>query len=107
MTEKDVKRIVEATIEEFLNRDLLKKEGNLSYQFMSEKLEQFYRTKKPERIADALEEIREDEYYKIIPEYYKFHRTLNWIAVDRGCDKATIARNKKRLVLELYKMCYG
>ena len=107
MTEKEIRAIVECTVDELLNRDLLKEDGNLNYQFMSAKLEEYFKKPRSERIKRALDNIRDDPYYKIIPEYYKFHRTLTWIAVDRQCDRVTIARNKKRLVLELYKMCYG
>lgn len=107
MTEKEIRAIVECTVDDLLNRDMLKEDGNLNYQFMSAKLEEYFRNPRSERIRNALDCIRSDPYYKIIPEYYKFHRTLTWIAVDRKCDRVTIARNKKRLVLELYKMCYG
>ena len=107
MTEKEIREIVACTIDDLLSRDLLKESYNLNYQYMGAKLKEHFRNPHSEQINQALDKIRKDPYYKIIPEYYKFHRTLTWIAVNIGCDRVTVARNKKRLVLELYKQCYA
>lgn len=107
MTEQEIREIVSKTIDDLLDRDRIKEDCDLNYQYMSKKLKYHY-TKRPiGKIQAALDQIKNDPYFRILPDYYKYDHTLLWIAVDIGCDRVTVARNKKRLVLEVYKICYG
>lgn len=103
MTEKEIKDIVSATIEELANRKMLSEDDDLNYQFIGSELRKYYCTGKSSRIAAALDAVKDDPYFKIIPAYYQRGRSLVWIAVDIGCDRVTVARNKKRLALEIYR----
>lgn len=108
MNENEIREIVSMTLDDLLDRELIKKDDVINYQFMSAKLKEYYRTgKKNKIITAALEKIKDDIYFRIIPEYYQQGHTLIWIAVDAGCDRVTVARNKKRLVLQLYDLCFA
>ena len=108
MNENEIREIVSMTLDDLLDRELIKEDDVINYQFMSAKLKEYYRTgKKNKIITAALEKIKDDIYFHIIPEYYQQGHTLIWIAVDTGCDRVTVARNKKRLVLQLYDLCFA
>ena len=107
MTEQEIKDIVTMTLDELLDRGLISKDSSVNYAFMGNKLKEYYKTgQKNENITDALEKIKDDPYFHILPEYYGLDHTLIHIAVDAGCDRKTIVNNKKRLGLELYRLCY-
>lgn len=104
MTEQEVKQIVSKTIEELVEKDLMREETFISYQFMSAKLKIHYQKKPEQEIADALDKIKSDPYFYIIPAFYKKNYSLQRIAVEAKRDRSVIVRNKKRLVLKIYKI---
>lgn len=74
------------------------------YEDASEILESYFWSKdKDEEVRKALEELRRDEYYDIIPMYYGDHFTIDYIAGKLNASVSTITRNKKRLCLKLYE----
>lgn len=105
MTEQEIKNIVSRTIDDLLDRDRIKEDSDLNYQYMSARLRRHYRIRDDRKIGEGLKKLENDPYFRILPEYYREEHTLIWIAVDIGCDRVTVARNKKRLVLELYNIC--
>lgn len=107
MTEQEIKQIVEMTVDNLIERKVIREESNLSYQFMGMKISNHFTNKNNEKIEKALDEIKEDPYKKIIPMYYQDKKSIINIAMELNCDRATISRNKKRLVLKLYRICYG
>lgn len=107
MTEEEIKEVVKLTVDELFNRDMIAEESDLNYQIMGNKLRQHYMKAHDRKIELALDKLKDDPYFDILPLYYGRERTLVYIAVEIGCDRVTVARNKKRLVLELYKLCFG
>lgn len=103
MTDEEIKKIVKIAIEESEER-LMCDEEELKYSYMSIKLKKHYRGRQDERIRNALNEIKSDKYFRIIPYYYKDGKTITAISVNMECDRSTIARNKRRLVLQLYSI---
>lgn len=108
MTEKEIKHIVSMTVDDMIDKKYAHM-GNddFNYHFMSMKLRQHYEVKEIERIANGLQVISNDPYFKIIPMYYQKNKTITAIAIDLVCDRATVSRNKKKLVLELFRLCYS
>ena len=52
-------------------------------------------------IDKCMAALKYDQYYKVLEMFYFDGRTQEDIAVEFGCNQATIARNKSRLVREL------
>ena len=105
MTDDEIRKIVSETIDELLTVDIEPSDDDdFNYLCMSAKLKTHYHNKPDEDIIRALNEIKNDPYYHIIPEFYDAGHLIQHIAIDRKCDRATIVRNKKRLVLELYEL---
>lgn len=108
MTEEEIKQIVCATVDELQRRKLLTEETDLSYRFMGSMLKQFYKNgHNAEKINEALKCLERDPYINIIPLYYRDNKTITAISICESCDRATVTRNKKRLVLELYNIVYS
>ncbi|WP_242833514.1 sigma-70 family RNA polymerase sigma factor [Desulfosporosinus youngiae] len=59
------------------------------------------------RIDRALEVIKDDKYYEIVPMKYWDGMTIESIASDLECDEKTVRRNKNRLVNKLKIMLFG
>lgn len=55
----------------------------------------------------ALNEIKNDYYYTIIPKFFFDKKTVERIAEEMGCDTVTIYRNKSRLLDILTIKLYG
>lgn len=60
--------------------------------------DQPYTVKLVKQIEEALEEIRDDPYYDIIPMYYFEDETRENIALTLETTVRTVARNKRRLI---------
>ncbi len=104
MTENEVKVIVKATIKELRKSGYLKRSDDIAYSEISARLFDYF--KHPDSdpdIATALNGIKGDHYYKIIPMYYRDRVTIDWIAEEFNCEISTITRNKKRLCLRIYR----
>lgn len=96
---------VKETIQELRRNGLLKRSDDVAYAEISERLFEYYRNPaRDEAMKTALEKIKVDYYYNIIPQYYRNKMTIDWIAEDYHCEISTIARNKKRLCLRLYNL---
>lgn len=104
LTEKEVKIIVKATINELKRSGYLKRSDDIAYSEISARLFDYF--KHPEDdpdIGNALEGIKGDQYFKIITMYYRDRFTIDWIAEEFNCEISTITRNKKRLCLRIYR----
>ena len=105
LTEETVKEIVKTTVRELRKNGLLKRGDDVAYSEISERLFEYYQN--PERdseMAEALERIKSDYYFEIIPKYYSEKYTIDWIAEEFQCEISTVTRNKKRLCLRLFNM---
>lgn len=104
LTEKEVRDIVKATIRELKKGGYLKRSDDIAYSEISARLFEYFRHPDSDPdIAQALERVKGDQYYKIITMYYRDRYTIDWIAEDFNCEISTITRNKKRLCLRIYR----
>ena len=103
MNEKEIRKIVAMTVEELTGRNYEKDDDNTNYQYMGGRIKKHYKEGGDKEVEKALKEVEKDQYFEIIPNYYQRNRSLTWMAVKMECDRTTIARNKKRLVLEIYR----
>ena len=107
MTDEEVKDYINLTIKktisEYKKNGLLKESNNAAYEDASEILLSYYRNGMQEtNITYAIQGIRFDPYFRIIPMYFGEGRTIESIAEDLGVDVSTVMRNKKRLCLLIY-----
>lgn len=103
MDEKTVKLIVKETIKELRKTGYLKRSDDIAYSEISSRLFDYFKNPESDpEVGNALESIKGDQYYNIIPLYYRNRLTIDWIAEDFNCEISTITRNKKRLCLKIY-----
>lgn len=104
MNESEVRKIVIQTIQELKRSGLLRSASDLNYTEVSSVLTAYYDTGEQDKIIRrAIESIKGDAYYKIIPLYYSYGYTIERIAEELGVEVSTIVRNKKRLCLKIYE----
>ena len=104
----DIKTVVRETIRELQKMGFLIRSEDFAYKDASATLYQYYETEfldSPESspVKTALDSIRSDPYFRVIPLYYMKHMTIEEIAEFMDVDTSTIVRNKKRLCLEIYR----
>lgn len=105
ITEEKIRSIVKSTVREMMKTGMLKRADDVAYSETSSRLFEYFRA--PERdhqLEAALDKIRDDYYYSIIPNYYGKSYTIDQLAEMYECEISTITRNKKRLCLKLYLM---
>lgn len=102
--EKIIKRTVELTIEDLMDKGIIKSNDDVLYANASEILKDFYKNGSTDASVNyALQSIRFDPYFRIILMYYQDGKTIQETAEALGVDVSTVTRNKKRLCLEVYK----
>lgn len=105
MTKDEVKEVVADTVAELRKTGLIRRYDDVAYSEISSRLYAHYKDQaKDAELADALEKIKTDEYFDIIPQYFQQKLTVDWIAEAYRCDFSTISRNKKRLCLRLFNL---
>ena len=107
MTDDEIKKYIDIaikrTISEYKKSGILKESDGAAYSDASQLLHNYFDNgEKDTAITYALQGIRFDPYFRIIPEYYKEHKQLEKIADELRADVSTVVRNKKRLCLEVY-----
>jgi hypothetical protein len=107
MTDEQVKKYIDMavrrSVEEYKRAGLLEMSSNAIYGDAVDILAGYYRNgKKDAGVTYALEALRFDPYFRIIPLYFEEHRTHEDIAGIFGVDVSTVSRNKKRLCLAVY-----
>lgn len=104
MDEQTIRNIVQATITELIKGGLLKSADDLAYAEIKTILTAYYNGGEREaEIRNAIEALRDDPYYKIIPLNFGYGYTLEQIAEALEVETTTIVRNKKRLCLSIYR----
>lgn len=105
MDEKQVKAIIQMTIDDLLRRNLLERDDAQVYKQISERLSLFFSSigVQDDDLQAALDHIRADKYRHIIWMFYRDGCTVDEIAERLGVDSRTVSRNKKRLCLEIYR----
>lgn len=108
---REIAEIVETTVRETVRElrktGLLKRADDVAYNEVSARLYDYY--EHPERDGEmkgALAQISGDAYFRILPEFYRDHIPVGYIAESfpGNTSETTIWRNKKRLCLKLYKL---
>lgn len=109
LIDKSVRKAVKESWKEFKDRGALKSQTEIIYKDMSKLLRCYYRDiddsgSGDSKVKNALDQIKDDRFYIIIPAYYRDGYTLEELAVKLHCDISTITRNKKRLCVEIYEL---
>ncbi len=103
MTDADIKRVVNATIDSMLRKNMLRYNDNMILSSVGDILTRYYDDDiKDITIKDTLEKLSEHTYSDILTMYYRDHMTLEVIAEKYNVDVSTVRRNKRKLCLEFY-----
>lgn len=107
MNDEEIRDYINLTIKKTLGEvkksGLMRDSSNVLYAEATELLSNYYSSGKTEAsITYAIQSIRFDPYYRIIPLYFEKCYKLESIAEELGVDVSTIVRNKKRLCLDIY-----
>ena len=110
MTPDQIREIVKMTIDELTERKLIEV-NKINYsailQEVDKRLNAFFKSNAVDKsLSSALRELSDDEYIDIIYLQYRDCKTLEWIAEYLGREVSTIKRNKKRLILSLWRLIY-
>ena len=107
MTPEEVRAVVMATLDELEKRSQLRKDCYHSIlQKMDKRLYGFFSKKEPKEDKELryiLTQLSDDQYIDIIYLQYRDKVTMERIAEALEKDVSTIKRNKKRLIMSIYK----
>ena len=109
MTDNDIEAIIKKTAVETVRQlrvqGALKDSKSIVYAHMSRMLRDYFENNREnDRLRQALDKLRDDAYFDIIPLYYYSNNTIEHIASGFEVDASTITRNKKRLCYEIYEL---
>lgn len=103
MTDADIKKVVNATIDSMLRKNMLRYNDNVILSSVGNILTRYYDSDmKDITIKDTLDKLSDHTYSDILAMYYRNHMTLEVIAEKYNVDVSTIRRNKRKLCLEFY-----
>lgn len=102
MTKEEIKEIVELTVKAIKREGMTKDFKEIIYRETSGMLREHFNNQYSEKVARAMDELKTDPYYMIIPMYYGKRMTHEQIAEKLAVEVSTITRNKKRLCAEIY-----
>ena len=81
----------------------MKESNSAAYSDATDILTNYYKSnEKDNKITYAIQGIRFDPYFRIIPMCFEQELTIEKIAEELNVDTSTIVRNKKRLCLSIY-----
>lgn len=106
ITEEKIAEIVKLTISEYRRQEGL--EGSrgkrtVEYQEAIRMITDYYSGRGSKKVGEALREMSQDAYFKILPKYFRDGMTLEQLSIAFDCEPITISRNKKRLCLEVLR----
>lgn len=107
MAEEEIRQLIAQTVKqsilEFKRSGLLKDPDSAAYTDATEMLSNYYNSDKTDQaLTYALQGLRFDPYFKIIPMYFEDKMTVEAISEELGVDMRTVYRNKKRLCVAIY-----
>ena len=106
MTDEEIKNYIDIairkSIHEYKKSGILKHSDNAAYSDVNQILQGYYNGEKDAAVTYAIQGVRFDPYYRIIPLYYDEGKKVEEIAAILGVDVSTVVRNKKRICLEIY-----
>lgn len=104
MTEEQIREIVRITVEEIINKKMVKLDVyDYVLDFVGTQLTDYFDNSNNIKIENALKLISDDYYINIIYLQYRDKKTIEWIAEYFNKDTSTILRNKKRLIYKIYE----
>lgn len=105
MSPDQVREIVRMTVDELIQRKVIDIHNYSSIlRVVDKKLYQFFNNKGDGNgISYVLNQLSDDPYIDIIFLQYRDGKTIEWIAEYMDKDESTIKRNKKRLIMQIYK----
>lgn len=103
MTDIEIKKIVNYTVNELLKEKMFKYNDLIVYEQIGERLRQHYR-ECDVIIQKAIDQLTDDRYIDVLEFYYKNEYTLEYIAEIFDVDVSTIVRNKKNLCLKIFEL---
>ena len=109
MNAEQIREVVKITIDELMSRNLL---NSTDYQYVlsvvDKKLYNYFDNKTGcKGVAGALRSLSDDSYIDVIYLQYRDRKTMEWIAEAMEKDVSTIKRNKKRLIMAIYRKLEG
>lgn len=104
MTTEQIREIVKLTVEELINKKVVRLD-NYDYvlEYTSRQLTEYFNNCDRPKVKSALKLISDDFYADIIYLQYRDRKTIEWIAEYFNKDTSTILRNKKRLIYKIYE----
>ena len=107
MTDEEILNYIDLaihkTIMEYKQCGIMKEPAEVNYTDATELISEYYKSEMADaRITYALQCVRFDPYYMIIPLYFADGKTIEYIAEKLNVDTSTVVRNKKRLCLQIY-----
>lgn len=104
MDEQTIKKIVKETLKTVKTWGWLRDSSEIEYIEAANLLIGFFKkTETSEEIKNAVERLKVDPYFDILPMYFEKNMSLSKIADVLGVEPSTVARNKKRLCTLFYR----
>lgn len=103
MNEQEIQKIIDMTIKNLKKNNLLRDSNDIIYKETGNELFRYFRGVEDEKIKQALADLEHDDYIQVLYLYYRDNIKTEVIAEQLKVDFSTVMRNKKRLVLEVYK----
>lgn len=103
MDKLEIQNIVKITITELRRQGLLKDEYNTILKELEPELKKYFNDKKDRVIECLLYKYADDPYIDVIYLHYRDNVTIERIADCMSKDVSTIKRNKKRLIMSMYR----
>lgn len=105
MSEADIRKVVNATIDAMLKRNMIRFNDNMILSAAGNILTRYYNGDITDAaIDDALNILKDYTYSEVLRMYYHDHMTLEEIAERYNVDVSTIRRNKKKLCIKFYNL---
>ena len=109
MTDEEVLKYINATVEKTVaalkRSGMIKNADDMKYADISYMLMDYYQNGQAvPKVEKALNEVKYDAYFEIIPLYFGDGLKMDEIAKQMNVDVSTIVRNKKRLCLQVYTL---
>lgn len=104
MTDADIKRVVNATIDSMLKKNMIRYNDNMILSAAGNILTRYYDDGDDLDIKNTLDKLKNYTYYDVLEMYYRDHLTLEKIAEKYNVDVSTIRRNKKKLCIRFYNI---
>ena len=103
MKEEDLKKTVSETLTQLFEIGFLPKAGDLEYLQIRERLRRYYLLGGDRELYEALESLKSESYFNILPLTYRDKMTIEEIAELMDLERSTVSRNKRKLCLKLWQ----